>query len=534
MSKLFDRLLEVRGLDGRFLQPRYEDLLDPFLLPDLDKAAERLKVAKNGGEKVLIYGDYDVDGVTASALLYDVLKSLGIKEVDVMLPNRFLDGYGMSKKVVQKAKETGVGLVCTVDCGSRNEEIIAELNECGIDVIVTDHHECGEKLPEAVAVVNPKRRDAEMAADYRNLAGVGVAFKLAQGLVKKGLLAAGQEKWLLDLVVLGTICDSMPLTGENRRLCHYGLVVLAKTRRPGLKELMRVASVNRLDGEAIGFRMGPRLNAAGRMETAEKALELLMAKSRPEAAKIAAELEKLNDLRRSRQDEAMEEIEKRGIGENPVIVERGNWHEGVLGIVAGRLTESYRKPAFVMSASDGVLKGSGRSFGDFNLAEALDACRGYLLGGGGHAEACGLKLEEAKFDDFVQAVNQYYQKLDLKEQERFLAVHEDLAVRDFKELSLEFLEELKELEPYGQGNLEPVFLLPEVRVVEVGKLGEKQNHLRLVVWDQFGQSMKLMSFYAPEEYLNIRGGETINVWITLNENEFRGIRSVEGRIVKIG
>ena len=551
MSRLFDELLRVREFDAGFLSPAYEECADPGLLPDMARAVERIRKAIDRGEKVLIYGDYDVDGVTASTIMYDTLRLAGISEVEVMLPNRFLDGYGMSKKVVQKAAETGVGLVVTVDCGSRNHEIIGELRENGIDTIVTDHHECGESLPEAVAVVNPKRRDAlEMASGgarsaqerskaervvggLRELAGAGVAFKVAQALVLAGMIPEGQEKWLLDLVLIGTVCDSMRMTGENRRLCYYGMKVLAKTRRPGLKELMRVAGTKRIGGEAIGFQLGPRLNAAGRMETAEHALKLLMASSRMEAASLALVLNRLNEQRRNQQNEAVMEIEERGVGDEPVIVVDGKWHEGVLGIIAGRLVEEYRRPAFVLAEVDGALKGSGRSFGEFNLAEALSVCGEYIIGGGGHAEACGLKVEAGKMEDFRRAVNEYYRSLKLENQERFLGVREDLEVREFEDLSLELLEEMRKLEPFGNGNAEPVFLLKEVRVVEASKMGAEGEHLRLTVWDQQGKSMKLVQFRAPEEYLRLQGGETVNVWIQLVENEFRGIRSAEGRILKL-
>lgn len=537
MSKIFDQLLGVRGLSSDFLRPKYEDSLDPNLLPDMTKAVERIKQAADRGEKVLIYGDYDVDGVTASTALYDALKLVGIKEVEIMLPNRFLDGYGMSTKVVQKAAKTGVKLVITVDCGSRNQEIVAELNKNEVDTIVTDHHECGVTLPEAVAVVNPKRKDwlpEGTAVSLRDLAGVGVAFKVAQALVKAGLIPEGQEKWLLDLVLIGTVCDSMMLGGENRRLCYYGLKVLEKTRRPGLKELARIAGVKRLDSEAIGFQIGPRLNAAGRMETAEKALGLLMAQSRTEAVSLAMELEKLNTERKAQQQGALREIKERGLVPGQVIIEQGLWHEGVLGIIAGRLVEEYHKPAFVLSEVDGALKGSGRSFGEFNLAEALTVCEKYIIGGGGHAAACGVKVATEQLEAFREGMNRYYESLKLENQERFLGVNEDLAVEEFADLSLELIGELKQLEPYGEGNQEPVFLLPEVRVVEAAKLGAEEQHLRLQVWDKQGKGMKLIQFYAPEENLRVQPGMTVNAWITLNENDFRGTRSVEGRIVKLG
>lgn len=530
----------MREVEPGFLDPKYDECIDAWVLPDMDKAVERVRQAVQNGEKVLIYGDYDADGVTASTALRDILVLAGVKAIEIMLPNRFLDGYGMSTKVVEKAKELGANLVMTVDCGSRNHEVVAQLAEIGVDVVVTDHHECGDTLPQAVAVVNPKRKDwlssdslSPSKTSLRELAGVGVVFKLAQALVKAGLIPEGQEKWLLDLVLIGTICDSMRLRGENRRLCFYGFKVLEKTRRAGLKELMLAAGVKRLNSEAVGFQIGPRLNAAGRMESAEQALRLLLAENRSQAAMLAVQLENLNKARKTQQQAAFKEIETRGVDGGAVIVECGNWHEGILGIVAGKLVEKYHRPAIVLAETDGVLKGSGRSFGEFNLAEALAVCKDYIVAGGGHAEACGLKVALGKIDDFRRAINAYYDGLQLKNQERFLGIKEDLQVRDFDQFSLELVTELQKLEPYGMGNEEPIFLLPEVRVVEAAKLGADGKHLRLTVWDQNGKSLKLIQFYAPEEYLQLRGGEIINAWITLGENEYRGLRSVEGRIVKL-
>lgn len=549
MSKIFEQLVEKRGLTREFLEPQYEECAAPGALPDMAAAVQRLGQAKARGEKVLIYGDYDVDGVTASTALDEALRLAGIEVAGVMLPNRFTDGYGMSRKVVERAREMGAKLVVTVDCGSRNQEIVQELLEAGVETVVTDHHECGETLPAAVAVVNPKRRDIETAggvasglgavgletsaAGLRELAGVGVVFKLAQALAEVGMIPAGQEKWLLDLVLIGTICDSMRLRGENRRLVYYGMKVLEKTRRVGLQELLRTAGVKRLCGSAIGFQVGPRLNAAGRMETAEKALRLLMTRRRTEAAALATELERLNQERRAQQQAAVREIGRRGVGAAPVIVEAGEWHEGILGIIAGRLVEEYQRPAFVLARAGDCYKGSGRSFGEFNLAEALKATEKWMISGGGHAAACGVKVPLEGLAEFAAAMNRYYEGLGLKEQERFLEVKEDLVVEDLGELTLELMEELRQLEPFGEGNAEPRFLLPEMRVTEVARLGTEGQHLRLLLEDGRGGRLKLMRFFAPEEDLRTSVGEKVNMWATLAENVFRGTRSVEGRIERL-
>lgn len=544
MSELFERLVKSRGISESFLKPKYDECVDPFLLPDAEKAVERIRKAVENKEKILIYGDYDVDGVTASVVMNDGLKMVGVEQVEIMLPDRFLDGYGMSKKVVQRAKEIGVGLVVTVDCGSGNKDIVEELKKEGIDTIVTDHHECPEELPEAVAVVNPKRKDInncvkdwekhlEELTELRDLAGVGVAFTLIRGLVRSEMIEAGREKWLLDLVAIGTICDSMMMSGENRRLCYFGMIVLNKTRRLGLRELVRKIGAKKVNSDTIGYQIGPRLNAAGRMESARKSLELLMVQDRPEAAKLAEDLEELNTERKIQQKNAVKEIRERETINDPVIVVRGDWHEGILGIIAGRLVEDYKRPAFVFTEKDGELKGSGRSFGDFNLAEALRVCKDEIISGGGHAGACGVKIEKEKFEKFKLAVNDYYRDLMLFDQEQFLEEKEDLEVDYLSELTIDFMGEMNMLEPYGQGNEMPIFLLKGVEVVDKKKMGNDEQHLRLLVRDRDGATMKLVAFNAPKKWLETNVGSKIDIWSYIEENEWNGLRSVEGRIIKM-
>ncbi|MBQ3275233.1 single-stranded-DNA-specific exonuclease RecJ [Candidatus Saccharibacteria bacterium] len=545
MSELFDELVRKRGFSQRFLKPKYEDLADPFLLPDMKEAIERIKTAKTRKEKILIYGDYDVDGVTASTLMNDALRLAGFTEVRTLLPDRFKDGYGMSKKIVQEALDYGARLVITVDCGSANGEIIAELAKEGIDTIVSDHHEVPAELPKAVAVVNPKRRDVCMTIEnfeektetlmsLRDLAGVGVAFMIARGMVQEGLIPDGQEKWMLDLVLIGTICDSMRMSEENRILCFYGVKVLAKTRRLGVKELLRTANVRQISSEAIGFQIGPRLNAAGRMANAEIAFKLLNSTKKTEAANLAKELEEFNLERRNQQTAALEEFSKKGLPSDPVIVTTGDWHEGVLGIIAGRLVDDYRRPAFVLSESEkGILKGSGRSFGDFNLAEALRACENEIIGGGGHAGAAGVKIKTDKLEDFRHRINEYYLSLGLCDQERFFETEADLEVFNLGELNLDLIEELKSLEPFGAGNEVPVFGLRDVFVLDKKMIGSDEQHLRMMVRGKDQRTMKLMSFYAPEEWKQIEQGQNIDILIHLEENEWNGLRNAEGRILDL-
>ena len=552
MNKIFEQLLRIRGVGKNFLCPKYEDLAPAKELPDMERAIAELLAAKKAGEKVLIYGDYDVDGVTATTIMKESLEMLGIPGVETMLPDRFVDGYGMSERLVERAKREKIGLVVTVDCGSNNPDIITELAQNGVKVVVTDHHELmGETPKDAAAVVNPKRPEfrkkilacqAEIIEGKKvpdisglaELSGAGVAFMLARALVDKGEIPTGQEKWLLDLAMIGTICDAMKLIKDNRIICKYGMIVLKKTRRPGLKELMRVAGTKSLNTDAIGFQIGPRLNAAGRMKTAELALKLLTTKSKTEAARLAEELNRLNSERKNQQNQAVSEVEKQGEMSEPVLVVQGKWHEGIVGIISGRLTERYKKPSFVLTEVDGVLKGSGRSFGEFNLALAVSECQNLLLGGGGHAAACGIKLEKEKFEEFKRKINSYYMGLRLNNQERFLDVREDLVVTELGELNLGLFDEMKQLEPFGEGNPEPIFLLMDVFVLDVSRMGAEGQHLRMLVRGEDGKTMKLVAFNAEKEWLELEAGGRVNVWVSLVENEWNGTRSIEGRILKLG
>lgn len=553
MSKIFDRLVEKRGLDSDFLNPKYlsdENIFEH--LPDMDCAILKIIEAIENDVKIMVYGDYDVDGVTATTVMVDALKMAGAKDIVTMLPDRFVDGYGMSERCVERAQSEGVGLIITVDCGSNNSEVISKLKEAGIKTIVTDHHEVLGELPEAEAIVNPKRTDVNKTEREKvkktgliDLAGVGVSFMVACALVKANKIKNGQEKWLLDLVLIGTLCDSMTISKINRELTFYGLKVLEKTRRPGLKELMRVAKISKINAETIGFQIGPRLNAGGRIKSAEISLKLLMTESKTEAVKLAEELDQLNAKRREEQQSALKEIADTGADnlKKPVIVVAGEWHEGVLGIIAGRLVEKYHKPAFALSKvetkdknGDGVLniyKGSGRSFGEFNLAEAIRKCKKDLLGGGGHAGACGLSLLSEKLQFFEKDVNDYYDSLKLKNQERFLKIAFDLDSEELADFSVELLGELKQLEPFGEGNLEPRFKLKSVKTVEVRKVGKDQNHLRLTVADKAGNKMTLVSFYAPEEWLNLEENLLLDVTISLMKNEWNGRVFAEGHILDI-
>ena len=533
-TAIFQRLLKNRGLNDDFLKPRYEDLSDPFLLPDIELCIDRIQTAIQKQEKIVIYGDYDVDGVCASVVMRDALVHAGCQDqnITILLPDRFIEGYGMNTSAIPLITNAAARLVITVDCGSGSEKVIAQLKEQGIDVVVTDHHEISTPPKTAIAVVNPKR---VKKSPFHDLAGVGVAFTVARALNFRQNQSHldGQEKWLLDLVVIGTICDSMPLVGENRTLAFWGLRVLAKTRRIGLQELMKIAKINpsKLTAHAVSFQIGPRLNASGRMESAHKSLELLIADTRSSAFKLAKTLEEFNQERRKVQNNAIAEVEAIGISDKPVIVVKGAWHEGVIGIIAGKLVERYQKPAFVLTEVEkGFLKGSGRSFGDFNLADCIAHCQNMLAKGGGHNYACGLTIANDFFDQFITSVNDFYTSLNLKNQSRFLKVQSDLAVDNFADLSEDLFQDLQLLEPYGEGNPEPIFAttakLSAARIL-------KEQHLALTVRDSADRSFRLMGFFAPDQWFDLPENATLHLKFSISLNDWNGNHRIEGRLVDL-
>jgi len=535
-SRLFEVLLERRGVDADFLAPQYDNkwLCDTADLPDVDKAVKRLMQAREAGEKILIFGDYDVDGVTASIVMKECLETLGLTVVGVMLPDRFDEGYGMHEGVVVKAVELEATLVVTVDTGSSSEEVIEMLKKEGVETIVTDHHECAKPPKSAVAVVNPKRKDSKYP--NRDLAGVGVAFKLMYALDKAvplGERVVGWEKWSLDLVALGTVCDSMPLVGENRALVYWGMKVLERTRRTGLRVLMGEAGVNKVDTMSIGFMIGPRINAAGRMDSAYKAYGLLTEESTAKAVELAHGLNELNAERRNLQDKAFEsacrKIEKT---DAKVIAVKGKWNQGVIGIVAGKLTERYMRPSVVFTEKDGLLLGSARSFGDFDLAEAVSVCKDLLVVGGGHKYAAGLTVEKDNYELLVAKLNEYYLSLELKDQEKYLKREADVVLRGLDEMTVEFAHELRKLEPFGEGNPEVVVELSGMTVTDVRMMGRGGKHLALTVVDKGGLGMRLVKFSMPEEW-DLHVGSVVDVTVVPRINSWRGIERVEGEILGI-
>lgn len=537
-DKIIDVILNRRGIKpedrSEFLNPDYKKQNDPFLLPDMDAAVARLVEAKQAQENITIYGDYDVDGVTASALLLDSLGKMGFKNVDYFLPDRFIDGYGISERAVKIMKGRGTSLILTVDCGSLNHTEIGLANSLGMEVIVTDHHNIAEVQPNAVAVVNPRRSENKYPGGS-NFAGVGVAFKLAQALSSKlSGLENGHEKWMLDLVALGTVCDIVPMIGENRQNVFWGLKVLEKTKRPGLRAIMSVAGVETISTSTLGFVLGPRINSAGRLETAEKALELVFEQDNFKALDKAHQLDALNKKRQTLQRSALETAIKKAEqyqSDNVLVVEDESFNDGIIGIVASGLVEKFKKPVFVISVGNEISKGSARSFGDFSVSQAVKAAAGFIIKGGGHDAAAGVTLETSQISNFRKAVNKFYKSLNLKNQADKLVPAVDVKLDDFEDLTYDLYNKIQLLEPFGPGNEEPIFLAENVTVVGRQEMGDKGQHIKLTLSDGQRQ-IKMLKFNAPSEFY-AEPGEIIDVVFSIGINEWRGHRSVEGRILHL-
>jgi single-stranded-DNA-specific exonuclease len=556
---LFEQILQARGLDGAardiFLHPDYSKGHDPFLLPDMAKAVERIVAARERQEPITIYGDYDIDGLTATTVLMDALGAFGFKQVTTFIPNRFVEGYGMTIDAVERIAKQGATLIITVDCGSLSEKEIVRAKELGVDVIVTDHHNVAAVQPPAVAVINPKRLLQDYPKKYSSLMlvsrspkkplypfldlpGVGVAFKLVQALQSRlDGLPYGQEKWLLDLVALGTVCDVVTLVDENRTHVYYGLQVLAKTRRPGLKALMTVAGVDpkKLDARSLGFALGPRMNAAGRLETAVYAQELLLASDGMVALEKAQQLDAMNAERRREQDKifraAAQQAEE--YTSDPVlVVSHADWNHGIVGIVAAKLLERYKKPSYVLQEMGEESKGSARSYGDFSAADAIRASDHLITKGGGHKLAAGVTLPTVNIAAFRKNLNDYFASLNLRPQAQLLLPHADATITSFGQIDEQFIQEVESMEPFGNGNPAPILKATHVLVRDLRRMGAEAQHLKMEVQDRQGKTFTLVAFNADDSW-RCELGDYVSVWFQPMVNEWRGALSIEGRLLHI-
>ena len=486
-SEVVARLLSRKGFQcpeevENFLRPRLNSLGDPFLLPQMDAAISRILAALDRQERIVLFGDYDVDGVTSLALLDEMLRAYG-GTPELFLPLRREEGYGLSRESVERCLEQHwPQLLIAVDCGTSSVREVAELRKRGVDVIVLDHHEPKSELPDCVAIVNPKL--TQCGLEY--LCSVGIVFKLCHALLKTRLLTGFDLKSKLDLVALGTVADIVPLRGENRVLVQRGAIEIARTSRIGLRKLMQVAGVRvPILPEDIGYRLGPRLNAAGRLSTAEKSLRLLLTQEESEAAALAAELDQQNRERQEVEQEifdaAVERIDSQFDAARDAAIVAGahGWHPGVLGIVASRIARKYHRPAIVIGFDEnGIGKGSGRSIEGLNLVEALNRCAGGLDNFGGHEMAAGLAVREENFDLFAKTFRKAARELLSDEAlQPCLRLDHELA---FTEIDVDFLRWHELLQPFGNGNPQPLFLAREVEPIAPPRvMNEKHLLFRL-------------------------------------------------------
>lgn len=533
---LLARLLAVRDITSveqadLFLHPRYEHLrtfggvLGPI---GLERTVDRMLAAIKAKEQIVVFGDYDVDGVSGSAMLVDALRRLGAR-VEAVLPHRERDGYGLQLGSVPGLVQRRPKLVVTVDNGIQSHAAVEALQGQGIDVIILDHHEPGPTLPAAYVVVNPKQKD-EVAA-FKPLCAAGLVFRVVERLYARGGVAEGQEKWSLDLAALATVCDMVPLVGDNRLLVHFGLKTLRRTRRVGLRHLIdQVLGRESLSAETIGFRLGPRLNAAGRLEHAQSALELLLTDAPLKAVELGGLLDRLNRERQSHTRRVVEEalLAAGEFGDAPaIIVSHAEWPKGVVGLAASKLAERFNRPVFVLQEAAECV-GSGRSVPGVDLAAAIESMRPLFIKAGGHAAAAGCTLKRENLTAFREGLCAFAKTA------RGSAI--PARVREYDtdltldQVALEYIDIQTQLEPYGIGNPRPVVRLNNCRVDVARRVGADQKHLSLVL-RQGATTRRAIAFGQADKLAGLGQGSQIDVLASVRQNDWGGSRSAELQII---
>ena len=507
-----------------FITPTRDDFHDPFLFKDMDIAVNRIIKAIDNKENILIYGDYDADGITSTTVLKKYLQERG-GLVNTYIPNRLDEGYGLNKEAIKKIKEMGTDLIITVDCGISGIEEVEYAKELGLEVIVTDHHEVGDILPNALAVIDAKRKDNTYP--FNMLAGVGVVFKVIQAISIKLNLKAEEYLKYLDLVCVGTISDIVPLEGENRTIAKLGLMLIRVTKNLGLRELIKSSGYKEIDSNTISFGVAPRINACGRMGHEDEALNLFLAETKEEAIKITKKLNDYNVLRQTTEkaiyEDAISKIEEENIeNKNSIVVGGYNWHHGVIGIVSSKVTEKYYKPSILLCFEDDLAKGSGRSIQGFDLHDALTKCGDLLDKYGGHAMAVGLTLKKEHFEEFKARFEEVAKKANIKEMIPTLYIDEEVKLKD---INMDLVKSLSILEPFGEANKVPLFLIRNLKIDSIRALSEGR-HLKLSLRDE-SMVINAIGFdigSLAEEY---KIGDKIDVVGTLEINSFNGFSSVQ-------
>ncbi|MBR6614050.1 MAG: single-stranded-DNA-specific exonuclease RecJ [Clostridia bacterium] len=507
-----------------YLNPSIDKLHDPYLLNDMDVLVDRIILAKTRNEKVAIYGDYDVDGITSITLIYTFLRDLGLDMV-YYLPDRIEEGYGLNTEALKKLKDEGVSLVITVDCGISAVSEVEYAKSIGLDVCITDHHECSDTLPNAISIVNPKRPDSTYP--FNSLAGVGVTFKVLSAIVKRLGLDENEYLKYLDIAAVGTIADIVPLVGENRIITANGLELLAKTKNEGLKALMKVARIEKVDSDNVSFGIAPRINASGRMADATVAVKMLLAENEMEAYKYAKVLDSQNTKRQEVEkgiyNEAIAQIEKEGLDKKKTMVIAGEkWHQGVIGIVASKLTEKYLKPVILLAYDGETAKGSGRIPAGISLYDALSNCSDLLTTFGGHELAAGLTLETKNIGAFIEKFEQVITSMREEDFVRIIDIDTEITKKD---VTLNILDDINLLAPFGQKNKKPVFMYKNLKVTSVSTLKEdKHLKFRLSDGDFY---VDAVFFGAGNRRDEVTLGDKIDVAVNISLNEFQGRKSIQ-------
>jgi len=528
ISPLISTLLTNRGITEseeakRFLNCNLNDLHDPYLLKDMTKAVTRIKKAITNKEKLMIFGDFDADGTTGTTILIKTMELIEGK-AEHYFPSRLTEGYGLNKKAIDNAANNNIKLIITVDCGINANKEVSYAKKKGIDVIITDHHEPPEQLPEAKAIINPKQKECKYP--YKELAGVGVAFKLAQSLIREYSISFDEFSFL-DLVCLGTVADIVPLTGENRIIVKNGLKKLMKTENIGLKALIEVSDIKgkEINPGHISFRLAPRINAAGRLTSADKIMKLFQTKSETEAYTIAKFLDEQNTKRQDIQqkilDEAILKVEKEIDldKETCIILADESWHRGVIGIVASKIVEKYHRPTILIAIEKGIGYGSGRSISNFHLFDAVDSCKDLFENYGGHTQAIGIKINKNNIEKLRKEINNYAKKM-LSAEDLIPKINLDVKLK-LSQVDEELIDEINKLTPFGMGNPKPVFYSTNLSLEDEPRI-LKEKHIRMELCDG-SEIIDAIGFNMAHFYDEImKNQEQINVVFFPELNEWNG------------
>lgn len=529
LNKLLATILSNRGIIEeeqirKFLNPKRSDFYDPYEMPDMKIAVDRIIKAIENKEKIIIYGDYDVDGITSVTVLKSFIEERGIKASEY-IPNRLEEGYGLNKEAVKMIYEQGNQLMITVDCGISAVEEVDYANKLGLETIITDHHEPGSELPKALAVVDAKRKDNKYP--FRNLAGVGVVFKLIQAISMRLNLEEKDYLKYLDIVCIGTISDIVPLVDENRVIVKLGLKLVKQTRNLGLRSILQMAGYNKIDSTTVSFGVAPRINACGRMGHQEDALKLFLSKDENEVKQLTQKLDEYNkkrqEIEKNIYNDAIKQINEKKLDErNTIIVSGENWHHGVIGIVSSKITELYFKPSILLCEEGEIGKGSGRSIPGFDLYEALTECKESIEKFGGHSMAIGINVKKEKFEEFKEKIEEIAIKKEISKIVPILKIDAQI---ELNEINQKIVDSLKELEPFGEENKTPLFIIKNLKIDSIRALSDGK-HLKLTLKND-KNIISAIGFNLGNLANEYRIGDKIDVVGNLEINTFNGVDNIQ-------